>query len=200
MPRVKQPHRLFLMETSFQTAQSASFYRSVSCPWKSTKEAPLRILCVYVHVCVCVWFTAPPISTYMYTHIHTHSISRKQRQTEQPGAPLDSGDTHSVLPGSPANSTSALCPRDLSFGWGPVFDARKMGEKKKKRGKGPDQLQVTDPVPRPRGQERNADANIWRAQGHPANPRTQNKGLHLCGASKPPPCKLPPWASGPPNP
>lgn len=76
MPRVKQPHRLFLMETSFQTAQSASFYRSVSCPWKSTKEVPLRILCVYVHVCVCVWFTAPPISTYMHTHTHTLNLKK----------------------------------------------------------------------------------------------------------------------------
>lgn len=73
-------------------------------------------------------------------------------------------------------------------------------KKLKKRRKGPDQLQVTDPVSSPRAQERNTDANIWPAQGHTANSRIQSKGLHLCGPSKPPPCKLPLWPADPPNP
>lgn len=126
------------METNIKTVLSASFCGSVSCPWRSTKEALLRALsvcavvcdrvrtCDCVGVCVCVWFTGSQgahACIYMHAHArtctHTHTQSLKKAATDQAAregeALLDSRDAHSVPPASLANSASALCPGDL---WG----------------------------------------------------------------------------------
>lgn len=153
-------------------------------------------MCVCARVCMCVVHSPSKEHVHAHTYTHTQSQENSDRRSSQGphwtlGTPTQSYlalpptlHLHCVLETCPLDGDQSLMPERWGGG----------------RGKGPDQLQVTDPVPRPGLQERNADANIWLAQGHPANPRTQNKGLHRCGTSKPPPCKLPPWASRPRNP
>lgn len=112
------PRETFLMDISIKSILSASFYGSLNSPWKLTKEV-LRIL----HLCARMYYVgahAAVRSMAPKEHMH-HPCQAQKGQANQPRkarGPADSGDVHRGLPGSPANSASAMCPRHLPFGQG----------------------------------------------------------------------------------
>lgn len=82
-----------------QNCSTCKLSESLSSRWKSTKEAPLRVVTC---VCVCVFHGS--------SKEYTNPLSQV---TKRPCSPLGSQDAHLALPGSPANSAPALGPGDL---------------------------------------------------------------------------------------
>lgn len=143
-----------------QNCSTCKLSESLSSPWTSTKEAPLRVVTC---VCVCV--------SRLLKGVHEPSVSSNEEALQPPG-----------LSGCPPGSTwlsSQLCTctgsRGPALGTRPAFDARKT----KSSRKGPDQLRVTERGPSPRVHKPNADTRTYCQATEPVKDGDERAGCSV---------------------